>query len=82
MTAEEIKRVLFEELRNIAPESDPAAVDPDADLREELDIDSMDFLNLIIALHRRLKVEIPEADYAKLATVNGAVGYLLRAGTA
>jgi len=82
MTAEEIKRVLFEELANIAPEADPAAVDPDADLREELDIDSMDFLNLIIALHKRLKVEIPEADYARLATVNGAVGYLLRAGTA
>jgi len=82
MTPEEIKQVLFEELGNIAPESDPAAVDPDADLREELDIDSMDFLNLIIALHKRLKVEIPEADYAKLATVNGALGYLARAGTA
>jgi len=82
MTPDEIKRVLFEELGNIAPEADPAAVDPDADLREELDIDSMDFLNLIIALHKRLKVEIPEADYAKLATVNGALGYLARAGTA
>jgi len=82
MTPEEIKQVLFEELGNIAPEADPAAVDPDADLREELDIDSMDFLNLIIALHKRLKVEIPEADYAKLATVNGALGYLARAGTA
>lgn len=51
-------------------------LDPLADLREALDIDSMDFLNFIIAVHRRLGVEIPELDYPKLRTLDGAIGYL------
>jgi acyl carrier protein len=81
MTKDELKAVMFEELSNIAPEAEPAAIDLDAELREELDIDSMDFLNLVIALHKRLGVEIPEADYAKLASINAAVDYLAaRAG--
>ena len=76
MTKEELKAVVFEELGNIAPEAEPAEIDPEAELREELDIDSMDFLNLVIALHKRLGVEIPEADYVKLASINATVDYL------
>jgi len=76
MTRDDIKAVLIDELGRIAPETDAAGLDPDADLREELDIDSMDFLNLVAALHERLRVDIPEADYAKLATLGGAVAYL------
>jgi acyl carrier protein len=76
MTDTEIRTIVQEELNNIAPEADLAAVDPAADLREALDIDSMDFLNLIAALHRRLGIDIPEIDYPKLVTLDGAAAYL------
>ena len=65
-----------EELNNIAPEADLTSVDPTADLREAIDIDSMDFLNFITAIHKRLGIDIPEIDYPKLITLNGAVAYL------
>ena len=68
--------VLREELGNIAPEIDLKTVDAGADLREALDIDSMDFLNFVTAIHHRLGVDIPEVDYPKLVTLDGAVQYL------
>jgi acyl carrier protein len=79
----DIKKVVQEELNNIAPEADLATVDPAADLREALDVDSMDFLNFITAIHQRLGIDIPELDYPKLVTLNGAVAYItqhLKAG--
>ncbi len=76
MSNPDIRTVVQEELNNIAPEVDMATVDPAADLREALDINSMDFLNFIAAIHRRLGVDIPERDYPKLITLDGAVGYL------
>ena len=72
----DIYKVLQEELNNIAPEIDMSGIDPAADLREAMDIDSMDFLNFITALHRRLGVDIPEIDYPKLVTLDGAITYL------
>jgi acyl carrier protein len=72
----DISAVLREELGNIAPEIDMNSVDPSADLREALDIDSMDFLNFMTAIHQRLGVNIPEIDYQKLMTLDGAVSYL------
>ena len=72
----DIRKVLEEELNNIAPEVDMASVAADADLREAIDIDSMDFLNFITAIHQRLGVDIPEIDYPKLVTLNGAVAYI------
>ena len=72
----DISAVLREELGNIAPEIDMNSVDPSAHLREALDIDSMDFLNFITAIHQRLSVNIPEIDYPKLMTLDGAVSYL------
>ncbi len=71
-----IRKVLQEELNNIAPEVDMASVDPAADLREALDIDSMDFLNFVTAVHHRLGIDIPELDYPKLVTLDGAVAYI------
>jgi len=71
----DIRAAVKEELSNIAPEMDLAAIDPSADLREALDIDSMDFLNFITAMHRRLGVNVPEVDYPKLFTLDGAVAY-------
>ena len=76
MTTDEIRRVLIAEIARIAPESDPAAVDPRADIREVLDLDSMDVLTLVIALTKQLAIDIPELDYARLLTLDGAVAYL------
>jgi acyl carrier protein len=76
MTDTDIRKVIQEELNNIAPEADLARVNPTADLREAIDIDSMDFLNFVIALHHRLGVDIPEIDYPKLVTLDGAFAYI------
>ena len=76
MTSQSLSAIVLEELGNIAPEIEADEIDPSADLREEMDIDSMDFLNLVIALHERLGVDIPEADYGKLASIDAMVDYL------
>jgi acyl carrier protein len=76
MTAS-IRQIVQEELNNIAPEVDMTSVDPAADLREALDIDSMDFLNFITAVHHRLNIDIPETDYRKLVTLDGATAYIV-----
>ena len=76
MTREEIRRAILDELGRIAPEADLSALDPEADLREALDIDSMDFLNLVTGLHARLAVDVPEIDYPKLFTLAGGIDYL------
>jgi len=76
MTDSDIQKVVQEELNNIAPEADLASVDPAADLREAIDIDSMDFLNFITAIHKRLGIDIPEIDYPKLVTLKGAITYI------
>lgn len=72
----DIRKVVQEELNNIAPEVDIASVNPAADLREAIDIDSMDFLNFVIAIHHRLGIDIPEIDYPKLVTLDGAFAYI------
>ena len=79
MTNAEIKKLVQEELNNIAPEVDISTLDPGADLREGMDIDSMDFLNFITAVHHRLSIDIPEIDYPKLITLDGATKYLAAA---
>jgi acyl carrier protein len=76
MTAAEIRRILVEELRRIAPEVEPASLQTDVSLRDQVDLDSMDFLRLMVALHERLGVEIPEADDPRLGTLDDAVAYL------
>ena len=63
-------------LAAIAPEVDFEALDPDADLRDELDLDSMDFLNFVIGLHDRIGIEVPERDYPQLLTLDMCVRYL------
>jgi acyl carrier protein len=80
MNRDEVKAALLQEIGNIAPEADLSKLDPAADFREELDIDSIGFLNLVIALAERLKVPIPEKDYGRLRTVDSAIGYLAAEG--
>lgn len=76
MNETEIRAIFLQELGNIAPEMDLQRLDAYADLRDALDIDSMDLLNLMTALHRRLGVNIPELDYPKLMNLDGALRYL------
>lgn len=76
MTEDELKNAIFTGLLQVAPESDPATLRPDQNIRETLDIDSFDFLSFLIALHEKLGVEIPEADYGKLTTLEAMLGYL------
>jgi acyl carrier protein len=82
MTPEAIKDVVIRAISRIAPEATPASIQPTASLREQLDLDSVDFLNLMVALHEQLGVDIPEADYPKLSTLDGAVAYLAAQGAA
>ena len=60
----------------IAPDVDPATVLPGVDFRDQFDFDSMDTLNFAIALHRELGVDVPEADYSQLASLDKCVAYL------
>jgi acyl carrier protein len=76
VTADELRATVLRVLGEIAPEADPAEIKPDVSFRSQLDLDSMDVLNFVIALHETLGVEIPEADYPKLATLDGCVAYL------
>ena len=76
MNDDEIKALIVAELANVAPETDANDIDPNADLREALDIDSMDFLNFLDALHKKTGVNVPEPDYEKMLTLEGAVTYL------
>jgi acyl carrier protein len=79
MTPDEIRGVVLRTLGTIAPEAELDRLQPDVGFRDQLDIDSMDFLNFVIALHKELRVEIPERDYPQLATLQGCVDYLKRA---
>ena len=76
MTEQELQQIVLESLHRVAPEADPAALDPDLDLREQLDIDSMDFFNFMLGLNTATGVEIPERDYPKLTSLKGCVAYL------
>ena len=77
MTEEEIRAAVLRAIGRIAPEADLAALDPRANMRDQLDIDSVDFLNFAIGLNKELGVDIPDADLPKLASIDGCVAYLL-----
>ena len=64
-------------LGQIAPEAELDQIDPAVDLREQLDLDSMDILNLMIGIHEATGVDIPEADYPQMASLNACLAYLL-----
>jgi acyl carrier protein len=81
MNEQQLRDVMISALTEVAPEVDPATIDPAAGLAEQLDIDSMDFLNVIVAVHEKTEIAIPERDYGKLSTLDAAVAYLLDAQT-
>ena len=76
MTNAEIRDAVVRVLSTIAPEARGQALAPSVNLRDQLDLDSMDVLNFVVALHKELGVEIPEADYTKLITLDAIVTYL------
>ena len=81
MTADDIRQVVVDVLTRIAPEIDPASIQSGVSFRDQLDLDSMDFLNFVLALHDRLRVDIPEVDYPHLRTLDSAVAYLAAKST-
>jgi acyl carrier protein len=77
MNAEEIRVAALSILKTIAPEIEAGELVSNRPLRQQVDLDSMDWLNFLVALHKQLGVDIPEADYRKLVTLDDLVGYLL-----
>ena len=76
MTAQQIKDLILEIVADIAPDADLTNIKPDVRLREQIELDSMDFLDIIMELRKRYKIDVPEEDYMKLATLDGCVEYL------
>ena len=77
MTVDEIKNVVLEIIQDIDDEADFTNLDPSQALRDQLDLDSMDFLDIVMELRKRYQIQIPEADYPQLATLDSCVSYLI-----
>lgn len=77
MTQQEIREVILEIIRDIQQDDSIQDVKDDVPFREQFEMDSMDFLDIVMGLYRQYKVEVPEADYPALATMNSTVEYLL-----
>jgi acyl carrier protein len=76
MSRDEIKDVILEIIEDIDEEADLASLDANAPLRDQLDLDSMDFLDIVMELRKRYKLQIPEEEYPYLATLASCVNYL------
>ena len=76
MTRDDIRTAVLAALASVAPEADLGRLDPSADVRDQLDIDSVDFLNVLVAIHDALGIDIPEVDYPKLSSLDACVTYL------
>lgn len=82
MNANELRAAVFLELKRIAPELEEGEIDPGKLLRDQVDLDSMDWLNFLIAVHQRFGVEIPESDYASLDSLDAICAFLVARGAA
>ena len=76
MNRDEIKQLAQETLCEVAPDIEPGQLDPELNIRDQYDFDSMDLLNFVIALYRTTQLEIPEKDYGQLQSLNNIVDYL------
>ena len=76
MNESEIRTRVVGVIKTVAPELEEGELRADRPLRDQIDLDSMDWLNVLVALHEKLRVDIPEADYGKLVTLDDLVGYL------
>lgn len=75
MSKDNLRSEVLKALQEVAPEADPDAIDPDVNFRDQCEIDSVDFLNFVVALERRLDVKVPEMDYPKLSSLDGCTRY-------
>jgi acyl carrier protein len=73
---DQLRHAVLQALYSIAPEAEDERIDPQTSLRDQLDIDSMDYLNFLVALKNAIGVEVPEADYAQVATLEDCIHYL------
>jgi len=78
MSREQIEQTVVAALSEVAPDVDASAMNPDQSFRDQVDFDSMDFLNLMLALDRAFGIHIAEVDYPRLSSLNGCVDYLER----
>jgi acyl carrier protein len=78
MTTDEAKAIIFEVLDGIAPEIDATEVEHGLELDEQLDLDSMDYLNWLIGISKATEVEIPQRDASEFLTIDGAANYLVK----
>jgi acyl carrier protein len=76
MNEEEIKEIVFQLLKKIAPDTEPSTLKLDENIRETLNIDSFDSLQFIVALNKKTGIEIPEEDYGKIATLQALTAYI------
>ena len=76
MTKDETKQVVLDIIADIAPDEDLSNVKPDVRLRDQLQLDSMDFLDIVMELRKRHGIEVPEADYVQLASLDSCAAYL------
>ncbi len=76
MDRDQIRTAVLACLKTIAPELEESEIRPDRPLRDQVDLDSMDWLNFLVALHQRLGIDIPETDYGKLSTWDAILSYL------
>jgi acyl carrier protein len=76
MTKDEIHKIILDIIREIAPDEDVSHVKPDIALREQLDLDSMDFLDIVMELRKRHNIEVPEEDYKRLESLDSCAEYL------
>jgi acyl carrier protein len=76
MTREQLRQIVRDALGAVAPEIDFDTLDSSTDLRQQCDLDSVDFYNIVLAIHASTGLEIPEVDYPKLATIDHCLDYL------
>jgi len=76
MTREQLHKVVLDALGSVAPELELDGIDPKKDLRDQCDLDSVDFFNVIVAVHAATGIDIPEVDYPKVASLDALVAYL------
>ncbi len=76
MDKEEIQKIVLDIIAEIAPDEDTSNVDPSVALREQLELDSMDFLDIVMELRKQHGIEVPEDDYGQLASLQSSADYL------
>tara|TARA_B100000586_G_scaffold237426_1_gene188728 strand:+ start:537 stop:800 length:264 start_codon:yes stop_codon:yes gene_type:complete len=76
MTKEEVRQAIVSILEDIAPDEDLSSIKDDVTLREQMDLDSMDFLDIVMELRKRFNIEVPESDYQQLVSMSSCIQYL------